>query len=85
MDEVEEFRSTMVPRMAEAEEAFHGGDVSPRMELWSRRDPVTLFGAAGMCERGWGAISKTFPWVAARTASGRSSIATETTLGPIRR
>ena len=66
MDGVAEFREKMLPRMAAAEEAFHHGDAGPRMALWSRRDPVTLFGAAGMCERGWDAIGKTFPWVASR-------------------
>jgi ketosteroid isomerase-like protein len=67
MDGVEEFRSTMLPRMAAAEEAFvTDGDAGPRMELWSRRDPITLFGAKGMCERGWPALSRTFPWAAAR-------------------
>jgi ketosteroid isomerase-like protein len=35
------------------------------MELWSRRDPVTLFGAAGMSQSGWEELSKTFRWVAA--------------------
>jgi ketosteroid isomerase-like protein len=67
MGEVEEFRAEMVPRMTEAEEAFvTDGDAGPRMELWSRRDPVTLFGAKGMCEQGWPALSKTFPWAASR-------------------
>jgi hypothetical protein len=36
------------------------------MELWSRRDPVTLFGAIGMSESGWDRLSRTFPWVASR-------------------
>jgi len=36
------------------------------MELWSRRDPVTLFGAIGMSESGWEQLSRTFEWVASR-------------------
>jgi hypothetical protein len=36
------------------------------MELWSRRDPVTLFGAIGMSESGWEQLSRTFAWVASR-------------------
>jgi ketosteroid isomerase-like protein len=65
--ELDNFRETMLARQAEAEEAFVvRGDPGPRMELWSRRDPVTLFGAIGMCESGWPALSKTFPWVASR-------------------
>jgi quercetin dioxygenase-like cupin family protein/ketosteroid isomerase-like protein len=63
---VEEFRSTILARQAEAEEAFVNGDPGPRMALWSRRDPVTLFGAIGMSESGWDQLGETFPWVASR-------------------
>ena len=57
----------MVARQAEAEQALVAeGDAGPRMKLWSRRDPVTLFGAIGMSESGWDTLSKIFPWVAAR-------------------
>ena len=66
MNDVEEFRSTMLVRHIEAEEAFVNGDPGPRMELWSKRDPVTLFGAIGMTESGWDELSKTFTWVATR-------------------
>jgi ketosteroid isomerase-like protein len=66
MNEVDEFRSTMLVRQIEAEEAFLRGDPRPRMELWSQRDPVTLFGAAGMTESGWEELSQTFTWVASR-------------------
>jgi ketosteroid isomerase-like protein len=66
MDAVEEFRSTVLARQTEAEEAFVHGDPGPRMELWSPRDPVTLFGAIGMSESGWDQISRTFRWVASR-------------------
>jgi ketosteroid isomerase-like protein len=34
--------------------------------MWSRRDPVTLFGAAGMFESGWEQLSETFQCVASR-------------------
>jgi ketosteroid isomerase-like protein len=66
VNEVEEFRATMLARQIEAEEAFVNGDPGPRMELWSRRDPVTLYGAIGMTESGWGQLSETFRWVASR-------------------
>ena len=57
----------MLARQAAAEEAFvRGQDARPRMELWSRRDPVTLFGAIGMSESGWNKLGEIFPWVAAR-------------------
>ncbi len=64
--EVEEFRSAVLARQIEAEVAFVHGDPGPRMELWSRRDPVTLFGAIGMSESGWDQLSQTFRWVASR-------------------
>ena len=57
----------MLARQAAAEEAFvTRQDAGPRMELWSRRDPVTLFGAIGMSESGWNKLGEIFPWVAAR-------------------
>ena len=66
MDEVDAFRNTVLARHIEAEEAFVHGDPQPRMELWSRRDPVTVFGAIGMSESGWEKLSQTFTWVASR-------------------
>jgi hypothetical protein len=65
--EVEEFRSTVLARQIEAEEAFVGdGDPGPRMDLWSKNDPVTLFGAIGMSQSGWDKLSATFASVASR-------------------
>jgi len=53
----------MLARQAAAEEAFvTRQDAGPRMELWSRRDPVTLFGAIGMSESGWNKLGEIFPW-----------------------
>ena len=40
--DVEEFRSTILAQQIEAEEAFvTNGDPGPRMDLWSKQDPVT--------------------------------------------
>ena len=64
--EVEEFRSTMLVRQTEALEAFINGDPQPWMALWSKRDPVTLYGAIGMSESGWEQLSRTLPWVSSR-------------------
>ena len=51
----------MLARQGEAEEAFvTRADAGPRMELWSRRDPVTLFGAIGMSEAGWDKLGAIF-------------------------
>jgi ketosteroid isomerase-like protein len=65
MADLDEFRK-FLDRQAEAEAAFHQGDAGPRMELWSHRDPVTLFGAAGMFTSGWAELSELFPRIAAR-------------------
>jgi hypothetical protein len=54
MSDQDDFRTGMLARQAEAEEAMVLGDPAPRMELWSRWDPVTLLGAAtGSCKTGW--------------------------------
>ena len=66
MNEVDDFRGKTLAHQAEAEAAFHQGDHGPRMEMWSRQDPVTLFGAAGMYRSGWDQLSRIFPWVASR-------------------
>lgn len=67
MTELDDFRATILARQSEAEEAFVvRGDAGPRMELWSRRDPVTLCGAAGISESGWDELSQIFPWVASQ-------------------
>ena len=47
-----------------AEEAIHNGDVEPRLAMWSREDPVTLFGAAGPNKSGWDEVEPIFHWVA---------------------
>jgi ketosteroid isomerase-like protein len=65
MGDLDDFRA-LLDRQAEAEAAFHQGDPGPRMALWSRHDPVTLFGAAGMCRSGWDELEKTFRWVSSR-------------------
>jgi ketosteroid isomerase-like protein len=65
MSDLEDFRTKTLARQAEAEKAMVLGDPAPRMELWSRRDPVTLFGAfSGECKSGWDELSRIFRWVA---------------------
>jgi ketosteroid isomerase-like protein len=59
----DDFRDFLA-RQTEAEEAILHGDAKPRMDLWSKRDPVTLFGAAGMYESGWDRLGRTFEEVA---------------------
>jgi hypothetical protein len=41
---VDDFLAEMLPKQVAAETAIHNGDVELRLALWSRKDPVTLFG-----------------------------------------
>jgi ketosteroid isomerase-like protein len=71
MSELDDFLATFIPRQVEAEKAIHDGDVEPRLALWTRREPVTLFGAWGPCKSGWDELERTFRWVASRFSGGR--------------
>ena len=64
MSELDDFLEETLPRLLRAEEAMHNGDAEPRLEMWSRNDPVSLLGAIGMVETGWDDLSETFRWVA---------------------
>ena len=64
--ELDDFLTQTLPRQIAAEKAIHNGDLTPRLETWSRSDPVTLFGAWGPCNSGWDVIGPTFEWVASR-------------------
>ena len=65
MSEVDDFLSTTMPRLMEAERALHNGDVEPRLAMWTRNDPVTLFGA-WFSDAGWDDVSRTFHVLASR-------------------
>jgi ketosteroid isomerase-like protein len=45
------------------EDPIHNGDVEPRLTLWSRTDPVTLFGAK-LSGSGWADLEPLFRKVA---------------------
>ena len=63
--EVDDFLADMLPRQVAAETAIHNGDAAPRLALWSRNDPVTLFGAkASGSGTGWDDLSAIFRTVA---------------------
>ena len=62
MCETEEFLAATMPRLTEAESAIHNGDASPRIAMWSRNEPVTLFGAA-VTRTGWAEARHTFEWL----------------------
>ena len=71
MSETEEFVATVLPGYFAAERAMHDGDAEPRKALWSRTDPLTLFGAA-VSGRGWDALSATFDWLGKSFSDCRS-------------
>ena len=45
MSEREDFLEWVKTRLRDAEEALHNGDAAPRLAIWSKNDPVTVFGA----------------------------------------
>ena len=63
MDETQAFLSEMLPRQRAAEQAIHNGDASPRVALWSTRDPVTLLGVK-LSATNWADIEPVFHEVA---------------------
>lgn len=65
MDETEAFLQEAVPQLRAAEIALHRGDPGPRKEMWSRNEPVTLFGAE-VDRRGRADLESTFDWIGTR-------------------
>ena len=61
--ETDPFLAEMLPRQRAAEQAIHNGDAEPRIALWSRTDPVTVFGAK-MSAFGWTDLETMFRNVA---------------------
>ena len=64
MSELDDFLGEMLPRQVAADRSLHQGDAEPRMETWSHKDPVTLFGAFGIFKSGWDEVNKAHRWVA---------------------
>jgi ketosteroid isomerase-like protein len=71
MDETEQFLATMRQRITDTETALHNGDPGPRIAMWSRTEPLTLFGAA-LSGRGWGEIEPIFEAIGAQFSDCRS-------------
>lgn len=65
MADVDEFLASVLPPLTAADTALHNGDAGPRIALWSRNDPVTLFGAL-QTKTGWAEVAPVFGWVASR-------------------
>jgi ketosteroid isomerase-like protein len=58
------FLDAVLPAQIRAERAMHNGDSTPRLAIWSRRDPVTLFGAGVARRSGWPEVRAVFEWLA---------------------
>ncbi|HVL94452.1 MAG TPA: nuclear transport factor 2 family protein [Solirubrobacteraceae bacterium] len=71
MADVDEFLAAVLPPLTAADTAIHDGDAGPRIALWTRNEPVTLFGAL-RSNTGWPEIRSTFEWLAERFSNCQS-------------
>jgi ketosteroid isomerase-like protein len=71
MADVDEFLAAALPPLTAADTAIHNGDAGPRIALWSRKDPVTLFGALQI-RSGWREIAPIFEMLASRFSNCES-------------
>ena len=71
MADVDDFLASVLPPLTAADTAIHNGNAGPRSALWSRKDPVTLFGALQI-KTGWREIAPVFEWVASRFSNCES-------------
>lgn len=69
MNELDAFLDETMALQIEAEEAIQNGDASPRLQLWSHKDPVTLFEPWGPPNNGWDEVSGNSCWIASRLAN----------------
>lgn len=65
------FLDEVLPRIEAADLDLHNGDAAARAAMWSRNDPVTLFGAA-YTVAGWNDIGPVFEKLAAQFSDCRS-------------
>jgi ketosteroid isomerase-like protein len=65
MSELDDFLTRTIARQGEAEKALHNGDVTPRLEMWSTQDPVTVFGAQ-QSNVGSEEVREVFRWLGTR-------------------
>ena len=57
--ETRSFLTDVLPRHIESERAVHNGDMSQRLEFWSKNEPVTVLGAwRNAC--GWAEVGPLF-------------------------
>jgi ketosteroid isomerase-like protein len=70
MTSVENFKEKTLERQRVALDSMFEGDPEPYVGMWSRQDPVSLFGAWGPCKAGWAELNETFRWVGSRFGGG---------------
>ncbi len=66
MSELDDFLNSILARQIKAETELHNGDPTLRLEMWSTKDPVTLFGAYGPCKSGTEEVTRISHWAASR-------------------
>jgi ketosteroid isomerase-like protein len=62
MNDRDDFLAWVNSSLRDAEIAVHDGDAGPRREIWSRREPVTVLGAAKSAT-GRAEVDELFSWM----------------------
>jgi ketosteroid isomerase-like protein len=62
----QEFTATTVARLRHAVDAAYRSDPEPYLAMWSRHEPVSLFGALGPAKTGWPGVEVALRWVTSR-------------------
>ena len=71
MSQTEEFLTTAVKAVTDADAALHQGDAQPRIALWGRQDPITVMGALGVTTVGWTECEALFRMLGEKFSGGR--------------
>jgi ketosteroid isomerase-like protein len=66
MEANQELTTTTLERLRQASGAWYRSDPEPDRAMWSRREPVSLFGVLGPCKAGRPQVEATFWRMAAR-------------------
>ena len=74
MSQEQESFQDALQRVDRAVRAVYAGEAGLFVDLWSRADDATLFGAFGPARRGWSELSPVFSWVASRYRGGNVDI-----------
>jgi ketosteroid isomerase-like protein len=78
MSEVDDFVAKTAERTGESVVAgLFRSNPEPFISEWSRRNPVSVFGAWGPCKQGWSELERIFRWVASRFSNAEMTTQTE--------